>query len=290
MKKTYLLVLILSFLFVGITAFSQICTISIGKISNAKPGDTLLVPVYVTGFKDIGSIGLMIPFDTNVVVNLPGDTSCIVNVNASVRAGIISYISHSDTIYDPIAGMIVVPAVLGIAYADYGSNGINIPDGKIFDLKVKYKGGATSICFDTLESSVSRLSTLTELKVSYYCGYVSSNISYCQAGFDIYNTDSVYTYNFIDYSTGYDITKWYWDFGDSLKSTEQNPEHTYAKPGNYNVCLTVESYSHDTLLCTNTHCENLNVPVYVTKPPYCKAYFDYVQITVNQLYYQFEDH
>lgn len=37
------------------------------------------------------------------------------------------------------------------------------------------------------------------------------------------------------------ITKWLWDFGDGTTSTEQNPLHTYAKPGlNYIVILTVE--------------------------------------------------
>jgi|GEM_PF-2323668 len=32
---------------------------------------------------------------------------------------------------------------------------------------------------------------------------------------------------------------WFWDFGDGCNSTEQNPTHTYASPGNYTVTLTV---------------------------------------------------
>ena len=32
---------------------------------------------------------------------------------------------------------------------------------------------------------------------------------------------------------------WSWDFGDGTNSTDQNPEHTYAAPGNYSVSLLV---------------------------------------------------
>ena len=43
--------------------------------------------------------------------------------------------------------------------------------------------------------------------------------------------------DFVDGSTG-DITGWAWDFGDGNTSTLQNPMHTYAAAGTYNVCLT----------------------------------------------------
>ena len=35
------------------------------------------------------------------------------------------------------------------------------------------------------------------------------------------------------------ITSWQWDFGDGTLSTQKNPSHTYANPGNYNVTLKV---------------------------------------------------
>ncbi|MDR1011827.1 MAG: PKD domain-containing protein [Opitutaceae bacterium] len=44
---------------------------------------------------------------------------------------------------------------------------------------------------------------------------------------------------FKDESTG-EITKWHWDFGDGATSTDQHPQHTYAKPGNHVVILDVE--------------------------------------------------
>ena len=43
---------------------------------------------------------------------------------------------------------------------------------------------------------------------------------------------------FQDRSTG-SITSWAWDFGDGTTSTEQHPQHAYAKPGNYVVVLDV---------------------------------------------------
>ncbi|SCG84728.1 PKD domain-containing protein [Methanobacterium congolense] len=36
-------------------------------------------------------------------------------------------------------------------------------------------------------------------------------------------------------------TSWLWDFGDGVTSTEQNPTHTYTKPGNYTVTLTTSN-------------------------------------------------
>ncbi len=45
---------------------------------------------------------------------------------------------------------------------------------------------------------------------------------------------------FTDTSIG-DLTSWFWDFGDGATSTDQNSVHTYRKPGNYTVNLTVST-------------------------------------------------
>ena len=42
---------------------------------------------------------------------------------------------------------------------------------------------------------------------------------------------------FTDYSTN-TPTSWWWDFGDSSNSTEQNPVHIYWYPGTFHACLT----------------------------------------------------
>jgi gliding motility-associated-like protein len=49
--------------------------------------------------------------------------------------------------------------------------------------------------------------------------------------------------NFSDLSSipGGNITSWSWNFGDGTTSTEQNPTHTYASPGFYDVSLQVTS-------------------------------------------------
>lgn len=45
----------------------------------------------------------------------------------------------------------------------------------------------------------------------------------------------------------YEPAEWYWDFGDGATSTEISPEHTYAAPGVYPVCLSVRNqYGADT--------------------------------------------
>ena len=48
------------------------------------------------------------------------------------------------------------------------------------------------------------------------------------------------TVKFTDTSSNYP-TSWLWDFGDGVTSTEQNPTHTYTKPGNYTVTLTASN-------------------------------------------------
>ncbi|MDX1500936.1 MAG: PKD domain-containing protein [Thermoanaerobaculia bacterium] len=49
---------------------------------------------------------------------------------------------------------------------------------------------------------------------------------------------------FRDTSTG-DPTSWFWDFGDRATSTQQNPQHTYAREGAYVVTLTVRKKGFD---------------------------------------------
>lgn len=49
-------------------------------------------------------------------------------------------------------------------------------------------------------------------------------------------------------------TSWAWDFGDLNTSTVQNPSHTYATPGTYNVCLIATANG-----CSDTTCESVAV-------------------------------
>src|SRR5205085_6255368 len=67
--------------------------------------------------------------------------------------------------------------------------------------------------------------------------------------------------HFFDQSTtpGGIITNWYWNFGDNSGSTLQNPIHTYAGPGTYQVSLVIEN----NLGCIDTIIQ----PVVVTPIP-----------------------
>lgn len=57
--------------------------------------------------------------------------------------------------------------------------------------------------------------------------------------------------SFTDQSTG-TVTGWMWDFGDGNTSTQQNPTHTYANPGQYTICLTVDNNGCSDVSCTTT--------------------------------------
>lgn len=61
--------------------------------------------------------------------------------------------------------------------------------------------------------------------------------------------------NFTDLSTisnPFTITGYTWNFGDGNTSTQQNPQHTYATPGNYTVTLSATGTGNCTATSTNT--------------------------------------
>ena len=46
---------------------------------------------------------------------------------------------------------------------------------------------------------------------------------------------------------------WLWEFGDGQSSTEQNPQHQYAAPGTYEICLTVENQFGSNTACQTVY-------------------------------------
>ncbi|PWL23503.1 MAG: hypothetical protein DCO96_15710 [Fluviicola sp. XM-24bin1] len=54
------------------------------------------------------------------------------------------------------------------------------------------------------------------------------------------------------------ITNWFWDFGDSFTSSDQNAMHQYGASGNYNVTLTVTTANG----CQNTYSRNVQIILY----------------------------
>ncbi len=97
------------------------------------------------------------------------------------------------------------------------------------------------------------------------------NPTNCAAFYTYYPLDSnnfnqPSTIQFVDQSAGQPVT-WFWSFGDGTSSTEQNPVHTYAIGGLYDVCLTIQGADSS---CFDTFCQQ----VYAGgSSPDCQAMF-----------------
>lgn len=87
------------------------------------------------------------------------------------------------------------------------------------------------------------------MPITISCPTPASNFTFIRNGFSVAFTDG----------TGGSPNSWSWNFGDGGTSTLQNPNHTYANAGTYNVCLI------STNPCgSDTFCQSLivcNVPV-----------------------------
>lgn len=88
------------------------------------------------------------------------------------------------------------------------------------------------------------------------CTDIETNFIHSTAGATVYFTDSSSTDN------GWTIQKRYWDYGDGqIDSVTPNPEHTYAQPGAYNVCLSIigklAGDSATALYCNETICHTV---------------------------------
>ena len=148
MKKLFTTILIS--VFVVVLGYSQTLTATIGTIS-ANAGDYILVPVNVTGFNKIGSLGLKIKFDNNVMSYVS-----IINKQSSIASMLVNLIQN-DTLK------------MGWYSSDL-VNGTNIGDVKLFDIKFSLIGGSSTICFDTIKSYASDVTE--KLKVKWICGEV----------------------------------------------------------------------------------------------------------------------
>lgn len=67
-----------------------------------------------------------------------------------------------------------------------------------------------------------------------------------------------------------------WNFGDATTGTGENPTHTYAVSGSYNVCLTISDTAG---FCTYTYCDSVNVYI---APANCSATWTNQVINGNQ--------
>lgn len=68
--------------------------------------------------------------------------------------------------------------------------------------------------------------------------FIPPDVKYIDADFSFFTNPTDYKVVFSNLSSS-NTTDWYWTMGDGKVMTTENPEHVYAKPGVYNVCLTV---------------------------------------------------
>ena len=121
--------------------------------------------------------------------------------------------------------------------------------------------------FTTLTISTAGGCTSTSTQIVHIYGQPVG----CQAVFTYSPNNPAYPnqIQFTDLSYG-SMENWNWDFGDGTYSTEQNPIHTYANGGLYNVCLNI--YSSDSS-CNSTYCMGV-----ISGNPGgpCQAYYNYL--------------
>jgi PKD repeat protein len=111
---------------------------------------------------------------------------------------------------------------------------------------------------------------------------VSYNQVTCQANYGyLADTSNALLIHFID-SSSTNITSWNWNFGDGGSSNLQNPSHTYASAGSYNVELIV---SDSIGSCSDTITKTVNVIGSST----CHAIYSYSANTNNSLHISFSD-
>ncbi len=99
--------------------------------------------------------------------------------------------------------------------------------------------------------------SLTVFNVATKCfSSVSRRISIgnvpCQSDFDFVINKGSGVATFTSKSQG--ATDYYWNFGDGKFSSSANPNHTYAKTGIYNVCLTIKDVTSG---CSSVSCKKV---------------------------------
>ena len=177
----------------------------------------------------------------------------------------ISSASCSDSVSQTIVVGNVIPTCAAAYYYVPDSSNQNIID--FFDIST---GSPTSWAWDFGDGTTSSLQnpshtyaangnyTVTLNIASANCNDSISQVivigttSACQAAFtstpDSSNTNTIL---FTDQSTG-NINAWNWSFGDGTISTSQNPSHTYANAGTYNVTLMVYGPQNCQSIITNS--------------------------------------
>lgn len=114
--------------------------------------------------------------------------------------------------------------------------------------------GTYQVCLTATWNDCTDTQCMFVMVTDLVCGGVMANFGSSVAG-NVVEFDNV--------STGLGVgTQWQWSFGDGTTSTMENPAHTYASGGVYQVCLTVTTilsgpFGQPTT-CQDTYCASIN--------------------------------
>jgi PKD repeat protein len=88
----------------------------------------------------------------------------------------------------------------------------------------------------------------------------------CMAGFSYQVANGTSFFNGFNSGLG-SVSSYAWIFGDGTTGTGQSPQHTYANPGTYNVCLIITTFNG----CVDSVCNTIQVPTSTN----CNAVINY---------------
>lgn len=180
--------------------------------------------------------------------------------NKDAKGRLLSYTVDSlgfagQITYSTIPGAMGVPPVAGFDYTDQGNSTFQFTDASYDDITSwawDFGDGASS----TMQNPTHTYAMAGDYTVCLTVTNPNGTDQLCRPLSITAPPQAAFTFtdqfdglvNFTDASANGPDT-WLWDFADGNTSTEQNPSHTFAAPGAYNVCLTVSNAAGSNMTC-----------------------------------------
>ncbi len=137
---------------------------------------------------------------------------------------------------------------------EFGDGGISFDQNPVHSYN---STGEFTVCLSILSDSVGFFCTDSICKTISVEYLLSANFDF--------NLDTISGnerfFSFTDMSIG-NPDLYYWDFGDGLTSSDQNPYHEYAESGEYSVCLQVERNFPAGTYYIDSICKTILAPAY----------------------------
>lgn len=229
------------------------------------PGTCICIPTYTTGTTSGDFISKV-------------ELGTIVNITGALPSPFYYYYSALST--DLVTA---VPATISVkmgtyvsangfaVWIDYNHDGVFALSEKLGEVTGLVAGATGSINFTVPVTATAGVTRMRVREVWNEVG-IDPCLNYGYGETEDYNVNIIVgvaptasfsytgdpTVAFTDLSSGIP-TSWSWNFGDGGTSTLQNPTHTYATNGVYNVCLTATNG-----IGANTSCQNVTIDSYLS--------------------------